>query len=422
MHKILFVTKSFYPHGNGTSDCVSNIIDILRSIDIECDILALTTYRSDLKVNKWKDSNIHFSYIQGGNSVKELMRMLSRGEFKDAIIGTSQKIYSIVLNLIHRESRHLHLNYIYLRAYRRSLYCLSTENYDAIITTLLPIEACCAVIESDLKCKKYIYQLDPYWNNQTFISKYSSDRLSYEKRMIGMYDSIFTLPLLINSPINGDRYCSKYIELEFPMIKKIAAETDDKWRVRNTIACVFLGKLYPDIRPPDLLVEIISKLVYDDIEFYFYGSGLDTIVKSRYYSTAKEIITLGNQVSSSKAKEIMISADFLVNIDNRAENQVPSKIFEYMSTGLPILNFYFNKQSETSRYLSKYPLSISLKLDSVNLVQNANSLVQYIHQNLNKRVPFTTVQNMYHECTPEYVARKMISAIYSDELKGVAYV
>ena len=107
------------------------------------------------------------------------------------------------------------------------------------------------------------------------------------------------------------------------------------------IHAVFLGTLYPSLRPPERLVEIISKIRSSSVSFDFYGSGQDLIRQSMDYEAAKSRIKLLGQVTSSKAEEIRDNADVLINIDNTSTVLVPSKVFEYVSTGLPIINCYF---------------------------------------------------------------------------------
>ena len=74
------------------------------------------------------------------------------------------------------------------------------------------------------------------------------------------------------------------------------------------------------------------------MDLYFVGE-LYRSFNDDIKNISKNIHFLGK-----KRKEDIIriyqEADILVNIGNSIDNQMPSKIFEYISTGKPILNFY----------------------------------------------------------------------------------
>ena len=55
------------------------------------------------------------------------------------------------------------------------------------------------------------------------------------------------------------------------------------------------------------------------------------------------------RVSHTVAIQYMSEADFLLNIGNSISSMVPSKIFEYISTGKPIISIYSNI-NDSSQY------------------------------------------------------------------------
>jgi len=57
--------------------------------------------------------------------------------------------------------------------------------------------------------------------------------------------------------------------------------------------------------------------------------------------------------------QVYESADILVNIGNSTTYQAPSKVIEYMSTGLPILNITSVAQDSTIPLLKTYPAAFS---------------------------------------------------------------
>ena len=58
--------------------------------------------------------------------------------------------------------------------------------------------------------------------------------------------------------------------------------------------------------------------------------------------------------------QIYTESDFLLNIGNTNTAMLPSKLFEYMSTGKPIICTYTSKYDTSNEYIIKYPNSILL--------------------------------------------------------------
>ena len=73
----------------------------------------------------------------------------------------------------------------------------------------------------------------------------------------------------------------------------------------------------------------------------------------------KNLICYG-VVDLETARKGIANADVLINIGNRLTNQVPSKVFEYISTGKPIINLCTMENCPTLSYMNRYPLGLSL--------------------------------------------------------------
>lgn len=77
-------------------------------------------------------------------------------------------------------------------------------------------------------------------------------------------------------------------------------------------------------------------------------------------------------------------AAILVVIDNQSGIQIPSKAFEYVSTGKPILLIYSNTMSETKKFLSGYPRLVAIHEDEQdidNVISNILSCISSIEIN-----------------------------------------
>ena len=65
----------------------------------------------------------------------------------------------------------------------------------------------------------------------------------------------------------------------------------------------------------------------------------------------------------------MLEADVLINIGSSVDTMVPSKIFEYMATGKPIISFFRHDTEPSIHYLGHYPLTLLIKEDWDNFTK-----------------------------------------------------
>ena len=102
----------------------------------------------------------------------------------------------------------------------------------------------------------------------------------------------------------------------------------------------------------------------------------------------------------------MISnAQVLISIGNANTDMVPSKIFEYMATGKPIIHFYSTERDSCIQYYKKYPLSLLIKEDNSYMQDNADRIIEFISKVLGKTLQYKEVESMFPLNTPVYTVR-----------------
>jgi len=147
---------------------------------------------------------------------------------------------------------------------------------------------------------------------------------------------------------------------------------------------VFIGTLYKNIRNPDYLLFLFSKLlntaIGDRLELHFFGSIHDCHDSfDKYQTLLGTKIFLHGQVSREKATHAMQEADILVNIGNNTSYQLPSKVVEYTSTGKPVLNLVSTECDSSISFFETYRPSMYLLEDMENLsVGRIKEVVKFI--------------------------------------------
>ncbi len=147
---------------------------------------------------------------------------------------------------------------------------------------------------------------------------------------------------------------------------------------------VFIGTLYKNIRSPDYLLFLFSKLlnteIGDRLELHFFGSIHDCHDSFGKYQTllAKKIFLHG-QVSREKALQAMQEADVLINIGNSTSYQLPSKVVEYAATGNSVINLVSTECDSSISFFETYRPSMYLLEDMENLsVGRIKEVVKFI--------------------------------------------
>ena len=408
--KILFVTQRFFPHGDATSVIVRNIAEELFKYGNSVTVLALSVYKEDCSISKFEEINIKNYYSSGMKTLGQIKDEMGRKPIQ-ALLELSEKILSKLIMKVIRRYRLYSMHPNLIKDYKRAIKEILSENqFDLCIATLLPLEGVYSVIDLCPQGTMIgIYQLDTYWNNLLFPHKYSNIRLIYEKTLLQKCSFMLTTPQIyeINTKIDQDSF-KQLIPVEFPMVKKTTKKHINSDNNDGLTHCAFVGTLYRDIRPPRFVIREIAKIQNSNIVFDFYGLGQELITELNEYENAKDRIKLHGFVPSKTAEEKELKSDFLVNIDNAVDSQVPSKIFEYISTGKPIINFYFNANSPILDYLKDYPLCLNIKLMDGENDSSTKSIDSFIMENKGKKIPFDRIKEIYNKNTPEYVANIII--------------
>jgi glycosyltransferase involved in cell wall biosynthesis len=156
---------------------------------------------------------------------------------------------------------------------------------------------------------------------------------------------------------------NKTYALKLPVVEELSLQTEYDPSPLKKKKIVFLGALYKNIRDPTYFLEIASILINEGlIEVGIYGDIGDC---SRIINAYKQKCGDGLQIHGFVTKETADlaarQADVLVNLSNRIDIQIPSKLFEYMALSKPIINIVYNRDT-TARYIDDYRRGISIKI------------------------------------------------------------
>ena len=282
---------------------------------------------------------------------------------------------------------------------------LKRDPVDAIISTMEPFPAADAAAR--IHCnKRILYLMDPpacISSGQS--TPYRNRRL---KKILASHNVILTTPFISAALIgNGfNQFEERIVPVGFPLIERhdLRANTTD-----SRIHLLFCGWLYSDIRSPKYFLDILSRL---DERFVvtFMGRECEKLAERFDVHTKAQLITLPQQ-PYEVALQAMADADIMINIGNSVPVHMPSKTLEYINTGKPFVNFYKMDDCPTLYYTKRYPLCLNMSEKDTNLDAAALRFIDFCVENKGKTVDRDYIEREYEDCTPQYIAQKILDAL-----------
>ena len=416
----ILINAGYYNH----VPCADNNIEIdlakeINSMGIKCDIIAMTydiedeiqtingvkvikiPYYCQLIMNARKTSKEFFYNIPNGIPLKKKLMFLIQ-----------HPIFSFVMQM----NKISHFKKLFLSNYVSEVKKVINKNgYDVLIGVVFSFEQTEKLFLSDeINIKKVYYQLDPHGLNEIY--KYKIDEvISKEVEVMKKSFKIITTEELYDQYTQLEEYkCVLYkmYTLKFPTYKKEVRDIVGKSPInynKSNINILFSGTVDDAIRNPIKCLEILNNSLKDveQVKIYFLGH-FNSNEALNYINNTSLDIEIIPPVSNEESILAMKNADILLNIGNKVENMVPSKIFTYFALKKPILNFEKISNCPAKKYLIKYPMQLTVK-------EYANSFdyesIKYFVINSRLQNKIDNIDEIFYSSTPECVAKEMLKII-----------
>lgn len=113
-------------------------------------------------------------------------------------------------------------------------------------------------------------------------------------------------------------------------------------------------------------------------------------------------------VDTLEIKKVYASADFLVNVGNSVLEFKPSKTFEYISTGKPIIHFYQNGIVDET--LMRYPLSLQINIQDEHVI-NKKKICEFIYSHKGKTIDKSKIDEIFYDFSLEKIKSILYKSI-----------
>lgn len=287
--------------------------------------------------------------------------------------------------------------------------CRSVFPYNVVINTMQPYVAACA--SAMLRgVPRILYLMDP----PDFTIPEETGESIQKKLLWAMrkQDVILTTPFVLKE-LKKERLLSmvRIQDVQFPHIHMhpSAPAEDDIPMDPQRINLLYCGALFPEIRDPSCLLQIITRLD-ERFAVHFMGRGCVAFWQ-KYGVQSKARISVYDPRSYQAACNAMEHADLLLNLGNNLHVHMPSKTLEYINSGKPIIHFYKFPDCPTLQYMSRYPLVLPVPEYDFDLGRDADRIISFCLSKKGVRVNRGTIEELYRDCTPSFIAEKLLSEI-----------
>lgn len=312
------------------------------------------------------------------------------------------KIEKAIINILKHFKNEGDLTYLLIHFKMKFHVLLSSRNKQVILSTYMKLDPPYITSKINRKCVKALYLMDPT-DAMVYENKTVTDESSVFLDMLKNYDVIFTTPF-INDAMTKKGYApyiKRVSEISFPMITGFdnTMSKDDDGKIK----LLFCGVMYSDIRSPEYLLKIISRL---DERFVisFIGIHCEHMIKSFNIKTDAQIIT-HPPIDYEKIKQVIADSDILINIGNSVPVHIPSKTLEYINTGKPFVNFYKFDECPTLHYTRSYPLCLNINEQDTDLESATRRFIDFCTSTKGKKLDKEWILKNYKDCTPNVIAK-----------------
>lgn len=344
--------------------------------------------------------------------------------------GIFKKWYTLLLNAVRaKEYLQIVFSRVSLKEAWINSYLKALENIndpiDVIIPFCLPMEAVVAGMEYTYKhnkTKMIPYLFDPFVESHTLhraewnMCLKRKNNMKIEKDMLNISSKVFCVNQLKEHLLDYEQYIDNIVFTEHPMLKKIYSKDISIRLERGSMSLTYAGVFDKIIRNPECFLKIMAHILPQmDARVHLYTYGNCTDIIERYTTASMGGIIDHGFVPKDEANNAVYASDVLICVGNIDNLQVPSKIFEYMSAGKPIVHFYTADDDVNVEILKDYSLCLCLKQDDNLLRENAEKFIKFCLDNKGKTLDFSEVEKIYYYATPKFIADQMMEIINHGE-------
>ena len=416
---IVFIVGSYYPNYSAVGKCVGNIADEI-SKDHKVTVICSKSYLEQHDKEIFNGQQI-LRVITKEKEVRYRLddNVKSLKGFKKRIYEIYYKLYK-VSRIIKTMLSNISIKKEMVAAYIKALNNIN-EPIDVVIPASMPFESVVAAIEfkkNNPSIKVIPYLFDQFVENESlhrfkfnkYIKRHSN--MKKEREIIQDSDTLLIMKQLEKYyQENYNQFIDKFNVVEHPLLRKSTSAKDED--ILN-LEFIYAGSFYKGIREPEYMIKTLDNVLDKlnaTLNLYVFGN-CDNII-NEYTQKNKRIKNRGKVTTQEVYKELERNT-FLIAVGNQDNKQVPSKIFEYLSFGKPIIYFYTNDQDMNLKVMNDYPLGLCIKQDYKFMENNIARIIEFCSKSTYEKLEFNEVEKLFPDATPKYTVKIIEKMIKRD--------
>lgn len=409
--KILCLVDAYYPDCSANLICVDALIKNFKK-DYEIDFLAFAHDLCTPLISQNDNGTIIRVSTRKTRFLKKHYKLFKAQRWMElnTILRKTVSFTHIIADHLSRKNHDYDMNEIYESLSKTG------KNYDIIISVCQPF--CLHQIANNLLkkysgAKWYPIFLDPQVYNYCLPESKAELR---KKEVCDCLEKATKVFMVKGIKEENDRrgfnpeYHKKVVEICLPNLKDYTSNCLPN--KSEAISLAYAGIFYKHIRNPKEMFKILDE-IGDGFEFNLMSKSCNKII-NRFVKKAKnlKINNLG-YLQREECLKVLSSSDILINLGNTMPNQTPSKVFEYIGMGKPIINFYFNDNDTSLFYFKKYPLCFNINVNSYSQ-KDIDELRDFCLKSKNKFLTYEDATKNLIENRSEVVCKKFFDEVTKD--------
>jgi len=408
--KILCLVDKYFPDSSANTICADNIANFFKAKGHQFDFLAIKNSADDLDYSVHNGSNI----IKIGTYYDEVLKKYGKKYNAKSwmelpwFFRKSRSFFQRIKRFTRISTGYSSLDVLdYNDLYKKIIKI--NKHYDCLITFCMPFAFQIIgkeLMERGIADKWYPIFLDAFVYNKCLAQSKINYRKKVAEKVLEKANHIFMVDGIVNENkkqgFNPD-YHKNVTEIYIPILKEMSLPKMKKTTIKKTL--IYAGLFYKDIRNPEKMLNILSKLS-SECEVKIFGQGCEDIVSEKKNLFNKSSLNIGGLISHDECLKEISKADFLINLGNSITNQMPSKVFEYISFGKPIINFYFTEEDMCLDVFKKYPLAFNVNVNNYTK-EDIEKLNKFINENNGKLLSYEEATKNLKDYKVENIADKI---------------
>lgn len=399
MKQYIFITNQYLPAPGATGMCVHYVASEIAHRGFHVSVIC---YSNDGKYHEELNNNVCVYKVPVPFFLREIST--NRSFFKKNF-----RLLSIAAKLVHIKDYPLRSTLLVSRYVKTIKQIMGPSNETTVIASYTPLEAVVAMLKIKNTFRgitTIFYSTDTLSNekgNEGILSlkTRTAKGIKWEKRIFSTIDRAIIMECHMCHYL-GEQYKSfhqKMVVANFPLLMPQDNSISDKSKGCDKLL-VYAGTLYKKLRNPSFLCVVLNRVSQClPISVVFMGGGDCDDIMSSYVDESGGVIQFLGMQSHSLAMKYINNSDILLSIGNTESPMAPSKIYEYMSTGKPIIHAYTWEKDPCIEPLRKYGNALLLNAKNDVDINVVSKFIEDCHI-----IPYSEVKAKFESATPEFTA------------------